>query len=138
MKFQQLPMGARFLFEGAPYRKTSPLLASAEDGGSRMIPRWAVVQPLDVTAPPAPARPATLPSQAVVAALTDLQHRLQAMLDALDLPAGRLTEARAELAAAHMAALAQLGLPGQTNDGLGGLYPALCRWSAVHRHHHRP
>lgn len=55
MKLQHLAIGARFEYEGVVYVKTGPITASAEEGGQRMIPRYAVLRPLDL--PPAePAR----------------------------------------------------------------------------------
>jgi hypothetical protein len=59
MKFQQLPIGGRFEFEGKVYVKTGPVTATSEQGGQRMIPRYATLRPLDGTiaaAPPAPQR----------------------------------------------------------------------------------
>jgi hypothetical protein len=54
MKFQQLPIGTRFEFEGREYTKTGPVTASSEQG-LRMIPRFAVLRPLDgYVAPPPP------------------------------------------------------------------------------------
>lgn len=47
MKLQQLPTGARFEYEGQTYVKTGPLTASSENGGRCMIPRYAVLKPLD-------------------------------------------------------------------------------------------
>ncbi len=55
MKFQMLPMGARFEYEGRVYLKTGPMTAVSEAGGQRMIPRFAVLKPLD-GAVAAPAR----------------------------------------------------------------------------------
>ncbi len=55
MKFQLLPLGSRFEFEGRVYVKTGPLTASGEDGGQRMIPRFAALKPLEGAAPEAPA-----------------------------------------------------------------------------------
>lgn len=46
MKIHQLPMGARFLYEGAEYTKTGPLLATGK-GGQRLIPKYAVLQVID-------------------------------------------------------------------------------------------
>lgn len=54
MKFQHLPIGARFEFEGKVYVKTGPIAAASESGGQRMIPRHAVLRPLDGTPPPPP------------------------------------------------------------------------------------
>lgn len=56
MKFQQLALGARFEFEGTDYVKSGPLTATSEAGLQRMIPRFAVLKPLDVALPAAPAK----------------------------------------------------------------------------------
>lgn len=50
MKLQQLAIGARFEYEGAVYVKTGPLTAASEEGGQRIIPRYAILKPLDVPA----------------------------------------------------------------------------------------
>jgi hypothetical protein len=47
MKLQHLPIGARFEYEGVVHVKTGPLTASSESGGQRIIPRHAVLRPLD-------------------------------------------------------------------------------------------
>lgn len=47
MKFQHLPIGARFEFEGRWYTKVGPLVAAEEGGGQRMIPRYAVLRGLN-------------------------------------------------------------------------------------------
>lgn len=52
MKFQQLPPGARFEYEGKVYVKTGPMTAASEQGGQRMIPRFALLRPLDGQPPP--------------------------------------------------------------------------------------
>ena len=57
MKFQMLAMGARFEFEGKVYVKSGPLTAMTEPGESRMIPRFALLKPLDAS--PEPARKAS-------------------------------------------------------------------------------
>jgi|GEM_PF-5658050 len=47
----QLPVGARFEFEGVTYVKSSALLATPEaDGPGRMIPRWAQISGPDTGA----------------------------------------------------------------------------------------
>jgi hypothetical protein len=58
MKFQQLPIGARFELDGQVYVKTGPIAAAGESGAPRMIPRHAVLRPLDgmPPAPPPPSR----------------------------------------------------------------------------------
>ena len=48
MKLSHLAIGARFQFEGKVYVKTGPLTASADKGGQRMIPRSAILTPLDM------------------------------------------------------------------------------------------
>lgn len=55
MKFQFLPLGARFEYAGAVYVKTGPLTAASEAGGQRMIPRHADLQLLDGSQPVVPA-----------------------------------------------------------------------------------
>ena len=46
MKFQHLPIGTPFEFEGKRYNKTSPLVATEEGGGQRLIPRFAILRTL--------------------------------------------------------------------------------------------
>lgn len=46
MRIHQLPLGARFEYQGAEWVKTAPMLASGP-GGQRLIPRHAVLKPLD-------------------------------------------------------------------------------------------
>lgn len=47
MKFQHLPIGTRFVYQGETYTKSSPLVASVDGGGQRMIPRYASLSPVD-------------------------------------------------------------------------------------------
>ncbi len=68
MKFQLLPLGARFEFEGKVYVKTGPLTATTEEGGQRMIPRSAVLKPLDVPVAQTPKVDRKLDEAAVTAA----------------------------------------------------------------------
>lgn len=51
MKLQQLPMGARFEYKGEIMVKAGPLTATKESGGTCLIPRYAVLKPLDAVAP---------------------------------------------------------------------------------------
>ncbi len=54
-RFSLLPVGARFAWEDAVYIKVNPLLAAEEKSNrQRMVPKSAVVEPLDVGANPAP------------------------------------------------------------------------------------
>lgn len=50
MKLQQLPLGARFEYEGRLYVKTGPLTAASEEGGQTLIPRYAVLHPVETAA----------------------------------------------------------------------------------------
>lgn len=50
MKLQHIPIGGRFEYEGKVFVKTGPLTASAEHGGQMMIPRYAILKPLDLPA----------------------------------------------------------------------------------------
>jgi len=45
MKIHQLPIGARFEYEGQEYLKTGPMFATGP-AGQRMIPKYAVLKPL--------------------------------------------------------------------------------------------
>lgn len=49
MKIHQLPLGARFEFDGDEYVKTGPLIATGKDG-QRLIPKYAVLKVLGDTA----------------------------------------------------------------------------------------
>ena len=51
MKLEHLAIGARFEYQGKVFVKTGPLTAASEAGGQQMIPRYAVLRPLD---PPPP------------------------------------------------------------------------------------
>ena len=68
MKFSLLPIGQRFRYQGKEYLKISPLQAQLPDGsGRRLIPRSAVVEPLeadDGEAPPPTPREIPLPELA--------------------------------------------------------------------------
>jgi hypothetical protein len=46
MKIHQLQPGARFEYEGNEYVKTGPMSGTGK-GGQRLIPRYAVLKPLD-------------------------------------------------------------------------------------------
>lgn len=53
MKLQHLAIGARFEYQGRIFVKTGPLTASTEQGGQQIIPRHAVLKPLDLPEPAA-------------------------------------------------------------------------------------
>ncbi|HQV12511.1 MAG TPA: hypothetical protein PKW52_14300, partial [Nitrospira sp.] len=54
MKLKQLPLGARFEYEGKILTKTGPMTGATEKGGSVFIPKFAVLNPVDGEAPPPP------------------------------------------------------------------------------------
>ncbi len=66
MKFQHLPIGARFEYEGQTYVKNGPLTASSEHSGQRLIPRYAHLNPLDGFVSPAKSGPGRQLSEALV------------------------------------------------------------------------
>jgi hypothetical protein len=74
MKFQHLPIGTRFVYETHTYTKISPLLASADGGEQRMIPRYAKLLPVDGV-------PVASPSIAVdkLISLVDVQTALRTL-----------------------------------------------------------
>lgn len=85
MKFPQLPIGARFRWQGELYRKTGPMTAYAETGaGQKLIPRSAVVEPLQDGAAEPPAAAARFTADEVQAALRALTDRLRAYAQTLD------------------------------------------------------
>lgn len=111
MKFPQLPIGARFEFEGKAYVKAGPVAATSEDGQQRLIPRWAVLKSLDGWTPPPPPPPdARLNREHVLAAFETyhtcclnlvagseeaeqrLEHARQDFLNRLLAPAGQVRE----------------------------------------------
>ena len=53
MKLQHLAIGDRFEYDGKIFVKTGPLTASSETGGQQIIPRYAVLRPLNVAQPEA-------------------------------------------------------------------------------------
>lgn len=50
MRIHQLPMGARFEYEGKEYEKTGPMLASSA-GATRLIPKYAELRAIGEYAP---------------------------------------------------------------------------------------
>jgi hypothetical protein len=92
MKIQQLPMGARFEFEGEEYVKAGPQIGAGK-GGQRLIPRYAVLRPLDGAAPAA-ARPSLLEREAVLAAFERYHAACAGLVP--DSGRGELAAARAD------------------------------------------
>jgi hypothetical protein len=78
MKFQHLPLGTRFVYQGDIFTKISPLVASVDGGGQRMIPRYASLSPVDGMEITAPAKPQSnlVEIERVWLALDALEHAL--------------------------------------------------------------
>lgn len=68
MKIHQLPDGARFVFEGEEYVKTGPMVGTRDGGQRRLIPRHAVLRPLDAPVVAPAAKSAVLARADVLAA----------------------------------------------------------------------
>jgi hypothetical protein len=105
MKFQLLPIGARFEYEGKAYVKTGPLTAATEGGGQRMIPRFALLRPLDGAVAETPRRSRnpddSVAMARVMAALEAFHGECALLLQAVAGDAAREQSARAELDAAR-------------------------------------
>lgn len=71
-KFYLLAVGARFRYDGRLFTKNAPLTATDEQGSQRMIPRSAVVEPIEA-APRAPA--VQNPVRDLLAAAAEDYHR---------------------------------------------------------------
>ena len=75
MKLQDIPVGARFEYQGRVFVKTGPMTATAEDGGQRMIPRYADLRPLNPPPPGDKPGPRSRLDEAKVRAAFDEFHR---------------------------------------------------------------
>lgn len=98
MKFQQLPHGARFEYEGKVYVKTGPLTAATEEGVQRMIPRFALLKSLDgstVVQAPQPTR--KLDEAMVMAALEVFHDDCLCLLEDAGMEEKKATVMRARL-----------------------------------------
>lgn len=85
MKFSQLAIGRDFLYQGQRYTKASPLVGSqAETGASRLIPRYAVIEPVPATpAPPQSPDGQPVPRGGIGQAFEQFQAECLASLDSL-------------------------------------------------------
>lgn len=94
MKIHQMPMGARFVYEGEEYVKSGPMVATGRTG-QRLIPKYAVLKPLgEVTAAPGPMPSDTLSRTAVLDAFGAFYNRCEALV--ADEKRGELESGRAE------------------------------------------
>jgi hypothetical protein len=112
IKFIQLEIGQRFLFEGHAYTKSTPLMARSETNGQeRFVPRSAVVETEERTAPPSAAPTPPLQRVEVQQAWQQFQGHCSAALARLDEDGDKDLEAlRRELAAARTEFEERLGL----------------------------
>ena len=77
LKFGQLPTGKRFRYRDESYQKDSPLQARREsDGTTKLIPRSAVITPLDTEGVPITERPMRIERTHVERALKALETEL--------------------------------------------------------------
>ena len=83
MKFPHLKIGERFEFQGKTYVKVGPLTAQEIEGeGQRMIPRSALVKPLDIAPEESPEEPLEAPSrEALMRALAQCEQRCLASVE---------------------------------------------------------
>lgn len=102
MKFQHLPIGAQFKFEGKIYTKTSPLVAAVADGtGQRVIPRYAMLESVGEPTPAAVAASWQIDVDQVLAAWVSYEADALRLLEAAcGDDAGRCEALKAELAEA--------------------------------------
>ncbi len=103
-----LPLGARFEFEGKVYVKTGPLTAATEAGGQRMIPRSALLKPLDAPAAQPAKSGRKLDATAVTAAFELFFADCARLLQTAETDLLRARALRAELDAARQRFLAGL------------------------------
>lgn len=108
MKFSQLPMGARFEYEGKVYVKSSPIAASGETGASKMIPRYAVLKPLDAQNKTETRKARTLDEVRVMAAFETFSTDCARLLDLTAADTTQRAMLRTELEAARQRFLAAL------------------------------
>lgn len=102
MKIHQLPMGARFVYEGVEFVKSGPMVATWS-GGQRLIPKYAALQPV------ADSGPVPTPPPGRAASTNEVLHAFDAFYQACR----NLISADREpaLAAAREDFLGSLGLP---------------------------
>lgn len=92
MKLQHLPIGARFEFKGQVFVKTGPLTAASEEGGQQIIPRSAVLKPLEAPVAEPKGKGRQLDETKLLAAFEDFYRTCSELLDEPARP--QLVEAR--------------------------------------------
>jgi hypothetical protein len=81
MKLQHLPIGARFEYEGQVFVKTGPLTAASEQGGSRLIPRYATLKPVEAQVAEARGKSRSVDVGVVRLAFDDFYRSSRELLD---------------------------------------------------------
>ncbi|HXE38299.1 MAG TPA: hypothetical protein VN639_07455 [Azonexus sp.] len=81
MKLQHLPIGARFEYKGQVFVKTGPLTAASEEGGQQIIPRSAVLKPLDGPPTEAKGKGREVEEARVLAAFADFHEACSRLVD---------------------------------------------------------
>lgn len=81
MKLQHLPIGARFEYKGQVFVKTGPLTAASEEGGQQVIPRSAMLRPLDVPNAETKGTGRELDEARVLAAFADFHQACSRLVD---------------------------------------------------------
>lgn len=107
MKLQHLPIGARFEFKGQVFVKTGPLTAASEEGGQQVIPRSAVLRPLDAPVVEGRKKGRQLEEADVLAAFATFSEACARLVDA---------PARPQLEKARQVFLVKLGLGSKVPD----------------------
>lgn len=87
MKLHDFATGSRFEYDGQIFVKTGPLTAASENGCQRIIPRYAVLKPLDTGTPAsAAAARGKLDKKTVLAAFDHFYQRCSPLVDSAALP----------------------------------------------------
>lgn len=87
MKLHDIAIGTRFEYEGKVFVKTGPLTAASDEGGQRIIPRYAVLKPLDLQNAEGPAGSrGKLDKKTVLAAFDHFYQRCSPLVNAASQP----------------------------------------------------
>ena len=85
MKFQHLTIGQKFLYQGQPYSKVSPLIGShTKTGARKLIPRYAEVEPFPAPEAQTSSNPVLLNRTDMEQAFSRFQSECLASLDTLN------------------------------------------------------
>jgi hypothetical protein len=113
MKFAQLQIGQRFRYQDKVYRKATPLMA-AIDGEDRqkLIPRSAVIEPMDAQpAEAAPVPAGKIPLAQLDQAMNQLASEINDIISESGLNAGEVNAVLRQMQAAFLKTRRHLNLP---------------------------